>query len=85
MFRKLSFASNVNNKDKVKSLKQTNLTSKSLSSAPDDDLDDVAVISNTNPDQVTYGSSYGPRGLSFHFILLLFCLLFCLFLLLFCC
>lgn len=60
MFRKLSFASSSSNvnKEKVKSLKQTSLASKSLSSAPDD-LDDVAVIS-CNPDsQITYGS----RGL----------------------
>lgn len=57
MFRKLSFASSSSNvnKEKVKSLKQTGLASKSLSSAPDD-LDDVAVIS-CNPDsQITYGS-----------------------------
>lgn len=69
MLRKLSFGTgNVNNKEKVKSLKQTTLTSKSLSSAPNDDLDDVAVISN--PTQITYGSS---RGLFlFFFFLLLF-------------
>lgn len=64
MFRKLSFASNVNSKEKVKSLKQASLTSKS--STADDDLDDVAVISCGNPAQTTYGS----RGLCS--ILLLF-------------
>ena len=72
MFRKLSFASSSSNvnKEKVKSLKQTGVASKSLSSAPDD-LDDVAVIS-CNPDsQITYGSR-GLYALFFQILLLLF-------------
>ena len=70
MLRKLSFGSNVN-KEKVKSLKQTTLTSKNLSSTPDDDLDDVAVISNATQGHITYGGSMGSRGL-FEILLFIF-------------
>ena len=57
MFRKLSFASsttsNVNNREK--SLKQTKSKRKSTEEEADD-LDDVAVISNPDINQITYGN-----------------------------
>lgn len=65
MLRKLSFASSLRpvSKDKGKIVKYTSYTSKHL---PDDDLDEVAVISNAAPENVRYGSGSittvnGPR------------------------